>query len=389
MKLAILCSRFPFPLDRGDKLRMYHQVKHLANYHEIYLFAISSEQVTNEDIKRLMPFCKKICIHKSTFLDKFIGIFTALYKGWPLQVGILYSSKFKGQVAKVIADEKVDAIYCQLIRMVPFCIDIHLPKAIDYMDAFGVSMKRRSNISRFPLKWIYDLESKSVCKYEQKVISQFDQAFFITHHDAKLVDLPDNEDQKIRIISNGIDLTYFQNSGHQIPGYDIGFIGNLGYLPNEEAIKYLCQKILPAYEIKYGKKLNVLIGGARPGGEVLKLKSQNVDIVSWYEDIRHAYKEINILCAPIFNGTGQQNKILEAMAMGVAVVCSKEVKAGIDSEAMLVCSEVDEFVDAIHKLLTDDTLRQKLVSMGKLYLENRYEWSEVVQDLNDSLSRLA
>lgn len=376
MRLAILSSRFPYPLERGDKLRLYYQIKELSKRHEVFLYALSEEDIQPEHIKEVAQFCKKLTIVKSSFLQKLYGCFQALFTGWPMQTGLSYSSRLHKTFMHDIREEGIDAVYCQLIRMAPYAMPVRIRKILDYMDAFGVSMQKRSNLVSFPLKFLYRWEAGRVERFENYLSAVFDACTIITEEDAKLIDLPDS---KITIVPNGIDTNFFSNDGSTTPIYDVGYIGNLGYLPNIGAAEFLAKQILPDYNRKYGRHLSCLISGARPAPAVSSLSGEFITIRPWLDDIRASYRDIAILVAPIFYGTGQQNKVLEAMSMGIPVVCSGEVARGVKAghrEHLLIAENASEFSACIHDLISDPKLRNDLCRAARIHAEQSFSWEK-------------
>lgn len=378
MKIVVLASRFPYPLERGDKLRLYQQIKELSKYHEVILFACHDHDIESTWLEEIKKYCKEIYTHKFTLIEKAIGLFTSLINGWPFQCGQVYSSAFRKQV-ETYCDQNHDAvIFCQLIRMAPYCKALKNKKYLDYMDAFSLSMKKRAEISPFPISLLYQWESRRVKKYELEMITCFDKVIAITNHDAMVLEI--NNNSKCQIIPNNIDLDFFQNDLKIEPTFDIGFIGNLGYLPNEEAIDFITSKILNQYELKYGKKLRFLIAGARPTYKIKSMSNANVQIWSDVNDIRDAYKAIRVLVAPIKSGTGQQNKVLEAMAMGVPVVTTDEVANGINAingKELVIANDEAAFINVIYQLLTDTSIYSSVQQKAKEFIIKSYKTNKI------------
>lgn len=386
MKIAVLVSRFPYPLERGDKLRAYHQIKYLSQYHDIYLFAIHDQKIDDALINELAPYCKAIIVEQSSFLDKIIGVGRALLKGWPLQTGIAYKKNLHQKVQRRIKEYNIDLVYCQLIRMAPYCEQLTMPMVLDFMDAFGEGMQKRARLVSFPERAIYEFESKRVIRYEQYCSTLFPTSTIISEQDKIALHTADNS--KINVVSNGIDVVQFGPNEAITKKYDVGFVGNLGYLPNIEAAEYLVNVVAKAYEKKYQKPLNIQISGARPDNRVLNLRSATVHIQGWTDDIAVAYQSVNVLCAPIFSGTGQQNKILEAMACGTPVLCNSILNNSIGAQsgqAIVTVDSLDEMVTALHLLVTDASYRKNISNAARQFVVEKYTWDKVTQNLNQCI----
>jgi glycosyltransferase involved in cell wall biosynthesis len=382
LRIAVLTSRFPYPLERGDKLRIFHQIKQLSEDHEIFLFSVCDQVPSESDMAEMYNYCKRIEYIHVDVPTLVINIIKNYQKDIPLQCLGLYESKFHERIKAQIIRYKIDIMYCQLYRMAMYAQGIKIPSTLDYMDAFGVGMERRVNLSPWYVKWIYKLESNRIKQFENKISTQFEAFTIISEQDKNLLHIKDS--RTISVVPNGIDNEYFTPSNSR-PKYDLVFVGNLGYLPNVEAVEILVNEILKKYNKKYNKKITCLIAGARPSLRLLKIQSEYVTLSGWREDIRSAYNEGKIHVAPLFNGTGQQNKILEAMAMGRPCITTSFVNNAINAEHggdILIADTVDNMVSAIHVLLNDSELYDKIQFNALKFVKNNYNWKEINEKLN-------
>lgn len=393
VKLAILASRFPYPLDQGDRLRLYHQIRYLSEKFDIYLICTTHEKVCADNECELQRFCKKIYIIPIGFFRSITSVLFFYFSGKPLQLAMFFSSKAKKQVDEILRKLKPDLVYCHLFRMAEYCTTLDCPRVIDLMDAFSASMWRRSKISRFPFNLIYLLESVRIKKYEEKILKNFDAATIISEQDKAL--LLGNHQHKLHVVSNGVDIDYFNRAkilGAREAVHDLIFVGNMGYLPNIEAAEYLVNKLLPRINkrLKSDEALSVYLVGSRPDLRVRRLSSSRVLVSGWVDDIREAYVSGKVFCAPIFSGTGQQNKILEAMAMGVPCVTTSEVNNAIgakDGEEILIAHDDESFEVRVRLLLNDSELFEKLSKNARKFVEEHYSWFDKTQVLEQILLR--
>jgi hypothetical protein len=144
MKIFVLLSRIPFPIEKGDKLRAYHQIRCLAKDNEIILCALSDAPVHEDAIKVLTEFCKAVHIIRIGKAGMVWNVAKAFFKGKPFQVGYFYRSSAQKEINSLIAKYKPDHIYCQLIRVSDYVKDSDLPKTLDYQDIFSMGAKRRA-----------------------------------------------------------------------------------------------------------------------------------------------------------------------------------------------------------------------------------------------------
>jgi glycosyltransferase involved in cell wall biosynthesis len=382
VRIAVLTSRFPYPLERGDKLRMFHQIRHLHEEHEIYLFCICESVPAESDLAELYKYCKRIEYLHVDSPTLLVNIVKNYSKEIPLQSLGLYDSRFHDRIKAQIIRFNIDAVFCQLYRMALYCNHLKVPVVFDYMDAFGVGLERRVKISPWYIKWLYLIESKKIKLFESRISNQFEAYTIISNQDKSLI--AHDGKNKVNILPNGIDTDYFQDKAGK-PRYDIVFVGNLGYLPNIEAVEILVNKVIKAYQKKYKTKITCLIAGARPSLRLLKIQSEEVKLSGWRQDIRTAYSDGKVLCAPLFSGTGQQNKILEAMSMERPCITTSFVNDAIGAEhgnEILIADSIEDMVSALYLLLNDQEIYNRLQSGGRKFVTNNYNWKDINEKLN-------
>ncbi len=182
---------------------------------------------------------------------------------------------------------------------------------------------------------------------------------------------------------NKSELELIRANNDLIKKYDVCFVGNLGYYSNIEAVRFLVKKIVPLLK-KAKPDIKILIAGARPTDEIRYFTDENITVLGWMDDIREAYFASRVLVAPLMHGIGQQNKILEAMAMHVPVVSTNRVNNAIGATpetAILVADTEGSFAEQILRLLQDIDLQQLIADNGRAFVEKKYSWQGATADL--------
>ena len=301
----------------------------------------------------------------------------------PLEVSYFFNQKIKRKFEKIINQVQPDHIYCQLIRMSEYVRHLPYPKTLDYMDAFSIGMQRRAENSNPISKAIFQRDALQIADYESVVYHDFDNHTIISEQDRKHLSFLGKE--KIHVLPNGVDTHFFAPMPEVEKKYDIAFVGNMGYYPNVQAALFLAKKILPKLRGKF-PNINLLIAGARPTQEVKNLATENIKVTGWVEDIRTAYASANIFVAPIFYGRGQQNKILEAMSMGIPCITSDQVNEAIgakDRTSILIANDDESCQEQISLLLRNEELQQKLSTNGLNLIRNNFSWEKYGKQLED------
>ena len=370
----VVLSRFPYPLEKGDKLRAYHQIKSLATDFSIHLICTSEKQVSQSDLEKLSPFCSEIQVYP---LKKWqIPIYSLFYFliGKPIQVGYFYQRWIYKKIQKQLQQIQPDFIYCQLIRTTEYVKNYHnCPKTMDYMDALSKGMERRSELSSYFFKLIYRSESKRLRIYERSVFSYFEQHIIISEQDRNWISHP--EKKQIKLIFNGVSERFFSELNVE-KEYDLVFTGNMNYPPNIEAAKFIATEIFPNLKRKY-PILTCLISGVNPAESVKKLAGNGITVGGWVEDMRESYSKSCIFIAPMMLGTGLQNKLLEAMAMGIPCITTSlanNALQAIPNNQLCIANTAFEFQEAIEMLMKNQAFGQEIARNGKEYVSGKFRW---------------
>ncbi len=383
MKIFVLVSRFPYPLEKGDKLRAFHQIKELSKKHEIVLCALSDEKVSNSSIEKLKQYCVQVEVIRLYKLKIYWNLLMQLLFGKKsLQVSYFYSAGAHKKIEDLIEKVKPDHIYCQLIRVTEYVRDLKIEKTLDYMDAFARGMERRVENAPFYLKPFLKIETKRLKRYEHDVFNDFNHTSIISNQDKELIVHIKNHE--IKVIPNGVDYSTFQFKEVE-KKYDLIFTGNMGYPPNIDSAVYIVNEIMPLLWQKF-PNVNLAIVGATPDARVKALQTNKVTVTGWVEDISDYYAASKIFIAPMQIGTGLQNKLLEAMAMKLPCITSKlanNALGAIHEKDALIGETPEEYVNHIVNLLENQELYQKLSENGYEFVKQNYTWEGTTQLLED------
>ncbi|MGI4740052.1 MAG: glycosyltransferase [Janthinobacterium lividum] len=387
MRLLVLLSRFPYPLDKGDKLRAYYQLRYLASQgHELCVLALSDEVVPADALAAVRPLCRGgLHVHQLRRPARARGLARALATpGRPLQVGYFYEAAAQRLVNQLLADFRPDHVYCQLIRMAEYLRGYAGPKTLDYMDIFSVGMARRAATAPAWQRPVLALEARRLAAYEAEVFAWFDHHTIISDQDRQL--LPHPQRAQVQLVPNGIALDVFQPQPQAPKTCELVFCGNMGYHPNIDAACWLADEILPLVQQQH-PQARLLVAGTTPAPRVLALARRPGVVVSgWLPDIRSAYAQARVFVAPMRVGTGLQNKLLEAMAMQLPCVTTplaNNALGGTPGQHLLVADSAAGLAAAIAGLLADEAAAAQLARRGRTFVRATYDWAATTATLEN------
>ncbi len=387
MKVAVLTSRWPWPLEKGDKLRLYHQLRALSEHVELHLVCLVDQEPTSEERAALAPWVSGLHAVKLSPWRRALRLAWAPLSSRPFQVHWFYQRGAHRQVLRVLGQIQPDQLLAQLIRTSEYVKELHeIPRTLDYMDALSAGMARRAEKHRGPRRWLFALEARRLKRYEASVFDYFDGHSIITEADQRSIAHPDRA--RIAIVPNGVDTAFFQPAPTP-PSLPLtaSFIGNMAYPPNVDAALRLALEIRPLAP----SGVHWLIAGATPTPAVKALHGGSVEVTGWLDDIRLAYHRSHLFLAPIVLGSGQQNKLLEAMACGLPCIVSPQVRHGLGPHLIapdgplnpdriatahaILADSPQDFADRIAELADHPDWRAALGRNARRFVEEHASWS--------------
>lgn len=373
MKIFVLLSRVPYPIEKGDKLRAYHQIRCLSAKNEVILCALNDSPLHPDALNVLKNICSEIHIIPISKMGRIWNITKALFNGKPLQVGYFYRCSARKKINALIEQSKPDHIYCQLTRVSEYVKESKIPKTLDYQDIFSIGAKRQAETSTPWMRLLFMSEYRRLIRYEHDIFDKFQHKTIISQPDRDLLAHPLREE--VVVIPNGVDHTFFSPVKRK-KTHDIVFTGNMGYPPNIDAARFIAEEIFPLV-LKQFPGVTLLLAGATPHAKVLALQSSNVTVTGWISDIRESYSGSRIFIAPMRIGTGLQNKLLEAMAMELPCITSKLANQALgakENEEILIGLTAQEYANHIIKLLKDESYAAILAEKGHVFVKKAYSW---------------
>lgn len=385
--MAVVLPRFPYPLEKGDKLRAYHQLVDLSAHFQIHLICTTETEVSKDDFQKVAAYCTKIHVFKLKKWRILMNLALSLFDQKPIQIWYFHQKWIHKKMQNILHEIQPDHIYCQLIRSSEYVKNYHnCPKTIDYMDALSKGMERRIERNWGIKKWIFKIEHKRLTTYERQIFDYFERHTIISAQDRNYIMHPDRE--SITLIPNGVDQRFFDEIQLQ-KKYTLVFTGNMGYPPNVEATEFIAKKIMPLVILQH-PSVNCLISGANPAPQLRSLEHPNFQIGGWVEDMRTSYASSSIFIAPMMLGTGLQNKLLEAMAMGLPCITTSLANNALMATPgvqILIADDAATFADQIHRLLTDQDLYHRIASEGRAFVKSQYQWQQANNRLIELIQR--
>lgn len=385
MKLLFLANRTPYPPYRGDKLKIYNLARRLKDRHELHLltFAQSDEDFSYRD--ELEQVFDKVHLVSLPKWKSVMNCLAAVWTKTPLQILYFNSKEMRAKLKEVLAEDTFDAVHVQHLRMSPYLGENKsVPRILDMPDAFSLYWQRRTDAeNNLVIKQFNSLEQKRLKAYERKVMREYDLNLVCSQEDLQYLKEEHNL-KNLELLPNGVDLDTFKAGGHDYShNHRLLFTGNMDYAPNVDAVQYFVSDVFPLIKEKH-PNVKFIIAGQRPVSKVKELANDDIEVTGFIEDLAQEYNKASVVVAPLRFGAGTQNKVLEAMAMGVPVVCSNIGFKGLgiqSGEGAIMQTDKVAFANSVIELLDSSEYREKTGLKGVEVMQSRFGWDAIARRL--------
>jgi hypothetical protein len=391
MNILYLCHRFPFPPKRGGKIRPFNMIRHFtASGHQVTVCSLARSQAEADEGQGIAPHCAASEIGMVSEPMQFARMIVRLPLLEPSSMGYFYSSHLAGKVNDLLASRRWDLIFVHCSSVAQYVEHVtEVPKILDFGDMDSQKWLEYANYKPWPLSWGYTLEGNKMLRAEKRLARRFDLCTATTR--AEWETLNDyGTGAATDWFPNGVDADFFSPGAEPYDADTISFIGRMDYYPNQECMARFCKDTWPLLRSRR-PAVKLLIVGADPSPEMRALGGlPGVTVTGSVPDVRPFIRGSALMVAPLAIARGTQNKILEAMAMGVPVVTSTIAAGGVDAvagEHLLVADSPLENTEAILRLLEHPAERQRLAEAGRQRMLSHHAWAHSMQRLDGIVAR--
>jgi sugar transferase (PEP-CTERM/EpsH1 system associated) len=373
--LLFLAHRVPFPPDRGDKIRGFNMLRHLARRHRIHLLAFADEACDRNPpavFRDLLASCTIVPRIKANAL----AAIQALASGRPVSLAAFDHPAMHRAVATTVA-EGIDAVHCFSGQMAQY-LPPGVPAVMDFADVDSAKFQQLATGSRQPIAWLLRREARLLAAYERAVAARVSASLFVTDAEAALF-RDGGATGTILTVENGIDSGYFDPDAAFATVHEAGplvvFTGQMDYRPNIDAVTRFARDVMPQIRAVRPEARFAIVGRA-PTAAVRALAGPGVIVTGTVDDVRGWLAAAAVCVAPLELARGVQNKILEAMAMARPIVASAPAAEGIVHAGTIeVASVADAQARAVLGLLSDPVSAAAMGKAARAQILGRYDWS--------------
>ena len=391
MNVLFLTHRTPYPPDRGDRIRAFNIRRALSKEHQLCLGCFEDRDQGAVDRSYLDNVCDcQIVRPRSKVRGLLQGAFNLLI-GKPATLGFFWDSSLAAALERLVEQKQFDAVFVFSSAMAQYAERLPIPaKVADIADVDSDKWKQYAARKPFPLNLIYAREARTLAAYERKIVEIFDKVFVVSEVERQVLENI-GVTKPAEVLTNGVDCSYYEAGGVSEKTRDLVFVGVMNYYPNLDGVRYFMRDVLPKIRRVRGATSFAVVGSSPPGALRRHAKRSGVEITGWVPDVRSYLQSARVCVIPLRIARGVQNKVLEAMAAGVPVLCTPKALEGIDAEDgkdVVVGRSAEELAKLALELLDNEPLRERIATSAKLKVKQKYDWNICLDFLNGFLQNL-
>jgi polysaccharide biosynthesis protein PslH len=388
--ILFLAHRVPYPPDRGDKIRSFHVLQHLAERHRVHLGAFADDEVDLAHAEALRPLVHRLHVERHT-RSRGASLLRGLVTRAPASVAALASREMGAFVDAVLAEESVDRLYVFSGQMAQYAPGDR-PFVMDFVDMDSEKFAAYARAAKgMAMRQLWSRESRHLFAYEREVAGRAAVSLFVSEAEAALfrtrTRLPA---ECVQVLENGIDLDRYRPAEPDNARAPlVVFTGQMDYPPNVEAVLSFAREAWPRVRAAVPDARFAIVG--RRPDPALRDLGEGVEVTGEVADVRPWLARAAAVVAPLRLARGIQNKVLEAMAMARPVVASRAAFEGLDAEPgaeLLVADDAAAEADAVIGLLRDPARGDAIGRAARARVEARYGWDARLAPLDRMLSHL-
>jgi len=389
--LLFLAHRIPYPPNKGDKIRSFHIIRHLARHYRIHLGAFVDDPNDMKYAGEIESMCESICLLPLSPMLARLKSLAGLLRRTALSLPYFHDRRMQHWVDNLLQHKNVQRVFMYSSPMAQYVLGRDaccMRRVIDFVDVDSEKWRQYAQRKSWPLSWIYRREGELLAGFEREVARSFDASMLVSAEEARLLkQLAPEAACRISHLDNGVDHQYFvPDPSYANPYTETGnvlvFTGAMDYWANVDAVRWFALEIFPQVRRVVPNAIFAIVG-ARPGREVIRLGSlPGIIVTGAVADIRPYLAHARVAVAPLKIARGVQNKVLEAMSMARPVIATSAALGGItieDGVAVHVADDRDGFADLCVQLLQSTDTED--VARSRQWICRRYDWERNLEGL--------
>lgn len=385
-RILFLSHRYPYPPNKGEKIRAFHIAEHLLKRHEVALGFAMTPGDQEPDLSWAKRFSDFYCGRIST-ADRLFRTGVSFLTGEALSVGAFRHGGLGAWVQRHVAETKPDITFAFSSAAAQYA-PRGIPILMDFVDVDSEKWRQYGETQDAARAWFYRMEARRLLAFDRAMAARAAASVFVSEDEKRIFDRLSPETQsKHAAIANGVDVNFFDPATvrpREKAMPTIVFVGVMDYWPNVDAVTWFAQEIFPLVRRAH-QDARFQIVGAKPAPSVLALKVlPGVEVTGSVDDVRPYVAAADVVVAPLRIARGIQNKVLEGMAMARPVVTTPGALEGINAESGrdLLTGTTAEAIAAAVELVLRGRAASTLGQAARAFVLKNHQWGANLRKLD-------
>lgn len=387
MKILMLSPTLPYPLTDGGRIRVYNLLKQIALNNDVSLLALETQDTDKDNINKIQELGVNVHLVENDKSPPKVSITTILssfINKQPITVTRYNISTYKQRFKELLDTHIYDVIHYEMLHTAQFHVETDLPSVLSLQNVDSAIWGRLQQETMNPFyKFAYWTQFRAFKRYERTLSPKFDVVTCTSDIDAAVYSQYCSEN-RVEIIPNGVDVAHFSPETTSQVFAHLIYIGSMDWYPNEDAVTFFADDILPLIQ-KSVPDVKFTIVGGNPSERVQQLANEEgIEVTGRVPEIKPYFDEATIFVVPLRIGSGTRLKILEALAMGKAVVSTTVGAEGLslqNRDEIIIADKPAAFAEEVVRLLTIPSLRREIGENGRKRVEQDYDWKNIGEKL--------
>ncbi len=381
--LLFLAHRLPYPPNKGDKVRSYHLLRHLARDCRVVLGTFIDDPLDWPHVQALKAWCAEVHVEPIVPWSRRIQCGEAMLTGEAMTLRYFRSRELHRWVRHVVQREGIERAFVFSSAMAQYVLDLPgVQSIVDFVDLDSAKWADYALRRPWPISALYDREARRLLAFEKVVAERAKASVFVTREEARqLITAAPGSASRVVVIENGVDSDYFSpahscESPFAAGEHPIVFTGTMDYWPNVDAVVWFAREVLPLVRQR-DPRARFHVVGMKPQRAVRALQGEAVSVSGWVDDVRPYLRYARAVVAPLRVARGIQNKVLEAMAMGRPVIVTSATAAVLHARVgaeLEVADDAAGFAAKVLRLL-DSAVGDEIGRLARMRVLADYVWA--------------
>ena len=387
MKILFLSPTLPYPLIDGGRIRVFNLLKQIALKNDVSILALETQDTDKESIIKIQELGVNVHLVENDTTLPTVSINTllsSLINKQPITVTRYNILAYKQKFRELLDTHTYDVVHYEMLHTAQFHVETDLPSILSLQNVDSAIWGRLQQETMNPFyKFAYWTQFRAFKRYEKALSPMFDVVTCTSDIDAAVYHQYCSENRVV-VIPNGVDVSHFSPATTSQALAHLIYIGSMDWFPNEDAVTFFAEDILPIIR-KSVPDVRFTIVGGNPSERVQRFANEEgIEVTGRVPEIKPYFAEATIFVVPLRIGSGTRLKILEALSMGKAVVSTTVGAEGLslqNHEEIIIADEPTSFAEEVVRLLTIPSLRKEIGENGRKRVEQDYDWRNIGEKL--------